>query len=70
MIQTIPVYIQVKKLRLMTLDEKTAKQDKLEQDRLTREQEKVKRESDKISARAKLKGLGLTDDELKAVGVA
>jgi hypothetical protein len=70
LIQTIPAYIQVKKLRLMTLAEKTAKQDKLTQGRLDREQEKAKRESDKISARAKLKDLGLTDDELKAVGVA
>ncbi len=69
LIYDIPEYIKVRKLMLLTNADKVAKDDKEETDRLTKEATRIDKNNKIKSAQDKLKVLGLTDDELEALGI-
>ena len=66
LIYDLPSYIKIKTLIRLTDAEKTARDDKLDQEKQARELAKAKREIDRTSAKTKLKEM-LTDDEITAL---
>lgn len=69
LVQTIPIYIKVRKLEKLTPDEKNQKEATIKQMQQKAEQDKQKKAQDKKSAENKLRMIGLTESELEALKV-
>ena len=67
LVQTIPSYIKVRKLTKLIEEEVEVREVKRRQKQAECEQEKIKKEQSKLSAKNKLKMLGLTDDEIEEI---
>ena len=65
LVEKIPSYIKVRKLLKLNIDEIEQKEIKQQQLQAKAEQDKIKKEQNKLSAKTKLKELGLTDEELQ-----
>ena len=67
MIETLPAYIKVRKLEKFSAGEKSEREAQRQAEQEEYEQEKQKKEKYRARAMKKLKDIGLTEDEIKAL---
>lgn len=67
MVETIPAYVKVRKLIKLTNQEISAKESAQVKKLQDIENAKIKKQADKVTAKAKIKALGLTEDEVSAI---